>query len=115
MILQLQSFHTNDMYRGRRYKTNEYKKWLLDGQWLLKGHSQVSGEVEVSIRCWTRNYARSDADGFLKPICDLLTTAKIIDDDRFIKKLTVEKFKSDEERYEISIKSWAEDKSLDSL
>lgn len=106
--LPLEPFRVNKAWRGgRRFKTKEYIKWLEDGCWLLKGYQKSLGELEVHLRCYMRNYSRSDVDGPVKPILDLMTLAGLIEDDRFIKKLIVEKFKSDEERIEIEISDMA--------
>lgn len=59
-----------------------------------------------------RNFKKSDAENFIKTTSDALVEARIIEDDRFIKKYTVEKFRLndlDEEHIEIFIKEWKGD------
>ena len=51
-----------------------------------------------------KNYKLSDVGNFEKPISDIIVKAGLIDDDRFIKKITMEKFQSDIEYIEIIIR-----------
>lgn len=74
-----------------RVKTKEYKNWINEAQWMLvaqrnKGgkHTCLKGDVEVILRAYRPANKRRDLDNILKPVMDLLTSTKTIEDDRQI-------------------------------
>jgi Holliday junction resolvase RusA-like endonuclease len=62
--------------------------------------------VEVSYRLYLKYYSTSDVGNFEKLLTDIIVKAGMIDDDRFIKKMVLEKFKSDNDYIEIEIKKY---------
>ena len=83
----------NKVFQGRRFKTPEYTQWRKDFSWIVKKvHHKCTG---LKIDFYIKNFAMSDVDNMVKPFLDALVENKIIDDDRYIKKLILEKFKVD--------------------
>lgn len=62
--------------------------------------------MEVSYRLYLKYYSTSDVGNFEKLLTDIIVKAGMIDDDRFIKKMVLEKFKSDNDYIEIEIKKY---------
>lgn len=73
---------TNALYRGRRYKTNEYKNWrLVAGLSVAQsGVQKFEGPVVISIKAPENN--RRDISNYIKAVEDLLVLHEIIEDDR---------------------------------
>ena len=96
----------NRAWRERRFKTPEYKIYEREVFYLLKncGIKKVDGWVEVKYIFYLKHYRISDLGNFEKPLSDILVKAGLIDDDRFIKRMTLEKFKSDKDYIRIIIK-----------
>ena len=92
----------NAVWQGRRFKTKAYKQYEYDCMWFM-GSKKLVGEVEVHYRFYLKNYALSDVDNLIKPIQDIMVKSGIIEDDRKIKKVVAEKFKSNEDKIEINI------------
>lgn len=92
----------NRMWQGKRFKTKDYKQYEYDCMWFM-GAKKITGEVEIHYKFFIKNYALSDVDNFLKPIQDIMVKSGIIEDDRKIKRIVAEKFKSDDDRIEIDI------------
>jgi len=89
---------TNNLYRGRRFKTREYKDWIAECTHLLgaaRGRGvplppyHLSG-VQIDIRVPRNN--RRDCDNYLKPIIDLLAHLKVIvgDNMKHVGRVTIE-------------------------
>lgn len=94
-IRGLKPISINAAWQGRRFRTEAYKQFKKDFCRLIRKTEAVEGvDLEVALRIGLekKSYARSDIDNFLKPICDAIVEAGIIKDDRYIKKLTVEKY-----------------------
>ena len=98
----------NRAWKGRRYKTPAYKTYERELFYLLKQHKlkKVEGWVEVKYILYLKHYRISDLGNFEKPLSDILVKAGLIDDDRFIWKMTLEKFKSDKDYIRIIIKKF---------
>lgn len=93
----------NKAWQGRRFKTKDYKQYERDIKRVLKRGRLYTGRLSVGIRFFIRRYTVSDVDNFLKPLLDILTKLDYWVDDRQIKKITIEKFKSKEEYIEVEI------------
>lgn len=106
--LDIKPISVNQCWQGRRFKTPDYKKYERDASLILscaplKYFSQT-GRIELNIRFYFRMVWNKDLDNFLKPLLDILTKNRIIADDRYITKLTVEKIQSLSDYIEIEIK-----------
>lgn len=111
IAVNIKPFSINDAWRGRRYKTLEYKKWRIECCLLMqlkKNHQYpIKGYVEIHYEFFLKNYEKTDVDNLMKTTSDALVERGVISDDRFVKKYVVEKFKVDmldEEHIRISIK-----------
>lgn len=106
MIVKIKPLSVNQVWQGKRFKTKKYKDYEKEFLYLLLGNKKVSGYVEISYKVYLRYFSTSDIGNFEKPITDILVKANLIDDDRFVKKIVMEKFKSIEDYIEINIKKY---------
>jgi len=93
----------NKVWQGRRFKTKDYKNYETEVLELLKNVEKVSGVVEVKYKFYIKNFSMSDVGNFEKPLSDIIVKAGMIDDDRYINRMILEKYKSDKEYIEIEI------------
>lgn len=108
MKIKIKPMSVNRAWQGRRYKSRDYKDYEEECLWLLKNKKKVKGFVEVYYKFYVKSFSRVDVGNFEKPLSDIITKAGLIDDDRYIKKLILEKFKSDTDFIEIEIKKYEE-------
>lgn len=106
MKIYIKPLSVNRCWQGRRFKTKDYKEYEEECLWLLKGWQKTEGYVEVEYKFYLKNYKASDVGNLEKPLSDIITKAGLIEDDRYIKKMTIEKFKSEQSYIEIKIKSY---------
>ena len=86
---------TNNLFvssrRGYRFKSRRYNAWLTEAGWILKVQraGRIAGPVQVVIRA-TPKRRRRDADNLIKPLLDLLVSARVIegDDWRVVRSVT---------------------------
>ena len=112
--LDIKPLSVNQVWRGRRFKTPEYKQYekdvslLLCSQRLLYKNSSLKEDnkyyFEVSYIFYLRNFHCFDIDNCIKPLQDILVKNGIIPDDRRIVKFTAQKIPSKIDRIEIGIK-----------
>jgi Holliday junction resolvase RusA-like endonuclease len=69
-----------------------------------KKYKKINGYVEINYKFYVKNFKMCDVGNFEKPLNDILVKGELIDDDRFIKRMILEKFQSDNEYMEIKIK-----------
>jgi len=93
----------NKVWQGRRFKTKDYKNYEIEVLELLKNVKKVSGIVEVKYKFYIKNFSMSDVGNFEKPLSDIIVKAGMIDDDRYVNRIVLEKYKSDKEYIEIEI------------
>jgi len=100
----------NVAWQGRRFKTRVYKNYQECLGWHLKKYCdlKIRDEVEmvVEVHLQNKTYAQSDVDNFLKPLLDTLVEYKVLDNDRFVRKLTVEKMSGESNWINILIKKY---------
>ena len=106
--IPLKPLSVNDCWRGgRRFNTKEYIQYNRDCSWFLNSKIfYFKGEIEIIYKFYINNYSRTDVGNLEKPLTDILVKNKVIADDRYVKRITLEKFKSKEEYIEIEIKSF---------
>ena len=75
----------------RRVKSRRYRTWLKEAGWQLQAQRNgcIGGPWQVDIMLPAR--LRGDTDNYCKGILDLLVTHRVVDDDRYCRRLTVEK------------------------
>lgn len=103
ITLEIKPLTVNKAWQGRRFKTDDYKDYEYEMLWLLKGLEKTTGFVQVNYKFYLKYFSTSDVGNFEKPLTDILVKAGLIDDDKFITKITMEKFKSPIDKIEIEI------------
>src|SRR3990167_792580 len=87
---------------GRRFRSPEYKSFEKEIAYFLPKIT-VKGEVEIRYKFYIKNYNRTDVSNLIKILEDILVANGIIEDDRFVKNVSEEKFKNDNESIQILI------------
>ena len=82
----------NRAWKGRRFKTDEYKAFEIHVKSKLKKMDIPEGELEITLNWGFSNYGASDWDNPIKPFQDCLQKCLGFNDNR-IKRAIVEKFK----------------------
>jgi len=106
IILETKPLTVNACWQGRRFKTPAYKDYEIELGYMLKRYKQyaVSGFVEITYKFYLKNWKKSDIGNPEKALTDILVKNKLIDDDRFIMKLTITKIPSEKNKIEIILK-----------
>ena len=106
MKVNIKPISINKIFQGRRFKTPEYSAWREECFFLIKKMKlkKITGEckVQLTFHC-SRNFKMADIDNFCKGSLDALVEAGVIEDDRFIMKLTVDKVKDTEDFWEFAV------------
>ena len=97
MIIKLKPLSVNKCWKGRRFKTKDYLDYEKCLLLMIGKQKMIKGYVEVEYHFHIKNYKMSDVGNFEKPLSDIIVKAGMIEDDRFIKRLIIEKFKSNQE------------------
>jgi len=107
LILKTKPLSVNQAWQGRRFKTTKYKDYEKEITALLRQYKLVrgvfKGKVGVDIIFFLKRASATDIDNPVKLILDVLVKNGIIEDDRNIWKLKIEKKKSDRDFMEIEI------------
>jgi Holliday junction resolvase RusA-like endonuclease len=79
---------TNNMYRGRRYKTSYYEAWAEDAGWQVKAQrpSRVAGRLRVRIEVPFK--LNRDIEN-LKPLLDLAQRMGLIENDNRVDEMLI--------------------------
>ena len=106
--LAIKPMSTNKAWRGRRFKSEDYKDYIDDISILLlplKKFKVNSGKEDlvVTYNYYLSNYALTDVGNLEKQLTDILVKEGFIPDDRYIKKLIQEKHRSKEDYIEVDI------------
>ncbi len=96
------ALYMTDRKANRRFKTPKYTKWQTQAGWELMGQKPrpTQGDVTVEIRVaeeeviFKNGSKKRDLDNMLKALLDLLVLHRVIEDDRYIKKLSIERWES---------------------
>ena len=102
-LIPLKAISVNKVWQGKRFKTKDYEQFEEDCFKLIRKQKMIKGEVQINYKFFIKSYALTDVDNLIKPIQDIIVKCGFIEDDRKVKYLTAEKFKSKEERIEINI------------
>ena len=101
--VKIKPLSINKAWQGRRFKTQDYKKYEEEFLWLLPKKEMIKGDVEIDLKFYLKKPKRCDVDNFVKPILDFLTKKMYIEDDCFVYKLRAEKIPAAENRIRIKI------------
>lgn len=104
--VSIKPLSVNKAWQGRKFKTKDYKEYEKEFLKLLGNNKCINDFVEINYNIYIKNYKMSDVGNFEKPLSDIIVKSGIIKDDRFIKKITMEKFQSEKEFIEIIIEKY---------
>jgi len=106
--MPIKPISTNDIwYRtGKAHITQKYLDFQEDFFKLApRGHRMITGLCELDIKIYLqKRWLLCDTDNFLKGLLDCIVKAGYLENDRFIKKITIEKFPDIKDHLEIKIK-----------
>ncbi len=98
----------NQAWKGRKFKTMDHKIYERDVAYFLPHDIEtLKGELEVKYTFYLKNYKMSDAANFEKILSDILVSNRIMEDDRYIKRIICQKepvTRSEDERIDIEIR-----------
>ena len=77
---------TNQLYSGRRYKTERYKAWIETAGWELRIQRIQPIKGNFALTIWTPSKADTDN---VKALPDLLQTMGIVENDRLMMEIHV--------------------------
>jgi Holliday junction resolvase RusA-like endonuclease len=103
IMLDIKPLSVNRCWQGRRFKTKDYLQYERDVLLLLPKNVIIKGEVEVNVKYFCKHYGLLDIDNISKPLLDILVKNGMIEDDRKITKLVLQKIKSQNDYLEIEI------------
>lgn len=102
MKIHIKPLSTNSLWQGRKYKTKDYDDYIRDLLLLLPKTLNIDKEnIYLKFYLKKATYNKSDVDNLIKPVLDIMKKKGLIEDDKFIKKITAEKIESDEFKIEI--------------
>jgi Holliday junction resolvase RusA-like endonuclease len=120
--IDLSPFSINQAWEGRKFKTPKYKSWRSDFGCLVYPQLQklkknkiefpLKNFIEIDYEFYIYSFKKYDVDNFIKTTSDALTECGIIEDDRFVKRYSIEKFplsELDKPHIEIMISPWTKD------
>lgn len=93
----------NKAFQGRRFKTSECKEFEEELSYLLPKARLIKGEVEIRLTFFLKNYKRTDISNLVKILEDILVKKGFIEDDRKVKRMTLEKIQYKEDYIKIEI------------
>lgn len=105
-ITGLKPMSVNHVWRGgRRFRTEEYRKYEQDLHRLIGMTEKIEGFVRVSFAFTLpkSSFGRSDLDNFIKPLLDSLVNHGCIEDDCKVLEITTRKILGDEFKIEFII------------
>ena len=91
MRIDIKPLSVNQAWKGRRFKTNAYKKYERDLLLLLPDLEVPAGDLEIYLK-WGFSSAGSDWDNPIKPFQDILQKRYDFNDNRVLRGV-VEKVK----------------------
>ena len=106
MRVDIKPLSVNEAWRGRRFKTREYKIYEKQVLLLLKPMEIPDGKLEVYLK-WGFSSNGSDWDNPIKPFLDCLQKRYDFNDNRIVRAITEKcKVKKGEEFIEFEIKEF---------
>lgn len=102
--IDIKPLSVNEAWQGRRFKTQKYKDFEREIEWLLpRNIKPIEGKIEIRYWWYMKNHKMADWDNPIKTLQDVLKKNGIIIEDRFIYKGTGEKIPSDRDFVEVEI------------
>ena len=84
MRINIKPLSVNEAFKGRRFKTDQYKNYELNVMMLLRNMQIPAGELELSITAGFSTRA-ADIDNIAKPFIDILQRRYDFNDNRIWK------------------------------
>lgn len=110
--INIKPLSVNAAWQGRRFKSKAYKEFEEEALWILSSITieKVSGLVEMDYEFHLKptQFSHCDIGNFEKPLTDIIVKAGLIDDDRYIMRTTLSKYKSKDFFVNVSINKWKE-------
>ena len=105
LLLDMKVLSVNKAWKGRRRKTEDYKKYEIDvARMIGRCESGFTGPVQITYTFYMINHTMADNDNPVKPLQDILVKLGYIEDDRFVYRTILNKIPCDENYAEIEIK-----------
>lgn len=106
-VLPVKALSVNAAYRGRHFKTPACKSFEEEVWYLIpRDLSPVCGEVEISLNFYLKNYKKTDVSNLVKILEDILVKRELIEDDRKVKVMRLEKHKAEKDSIRVEIKEY---------
>lgn len=99
----IKALSINKAFKGRRFKTQEYKDYEQFLLYTLPKKDMIKGMVNIHYKFFLKNHKITDCSNLVKCLEDILVKKKYIQDDRFVYKFSVEKIPSAIDRIQIDI------------
>ena len=104
--IDIKILSVNKAWKGRRFKSDDYKQYETDVYRLLTGVPKApEGALQVHYKFYMVNHKLADNDNPVKPLQDILKLRGIIKDDRFIYRTIIDKIPAKKERIEVEIQN----------
>ncbi len=105
--INIKPLSVNEAWKGRRYKTNKYKKYHIDCNLLLPGFLVIpKGDLQIYLEWGLSNFG-GDWDNPIKPIVDIISMRYGFNDNRIIEgKVRKVKVKKGNEYIKFKIEKW---------
>lgn len=101
--LDYQPISTNDLWYGRRIKTQHYRNYERDLALMLPNKKKLSGNVKVEYNFYIPDNRRRDVSNFIKPLEDIIVKKGYLADDSQITEFTARKIKAKAWKIEVII------------
>jgi len=93
MKIRINPISVNKCWKGRRFKTSEYKAWREMFCLLVNTTDKDLEPTFARLEFGLKAFKTTDLDNLIKPTLDAITEAGVIKDDRFIEQLVTFKKK----------------------
>jgi Holliday junction resolvase RusA-like endonuclease len=111
--IEIKAISVNKAWTGRKFMSPEYKIWREKFGYMCKNYKkpniQLGAMITISLNVYIKTYAQSDVDNFAKGILDGLQEMGMIENDKKVKKIIIEKHKVsrfEKEFIDIDIREW---------
>jgi Holliday junction resolvase RusA-like endonuclease len=101
--IKIKPLSINKAFSGRRFKTQECKEYERTLYYILPKEKMIKGDVTIKYRFFLKYDKVTDTSNLIKLLEDILVKKGYIEDDRFVRRFTAEKFHNEKEIVEIEI------------
>lgn len=104
--IKIKPLSINKAFYGRKIKTNECKVYEKSLFYLLPKEKMIKGDVFINYRFFLKYDKITDTSNLIKLLEDILVKKGYIEDDRFVRKFSAEKFHYENDIIEIEIEKY---------